>query len=559
MRETAVPTSQSRWGRWPLYASLFLLSLFVLPGQLRPAQFFHDDAYFYLQVAHNLASGFGSTFHQITETNGYHPLWMLFCALGMLTAGLDKILALNVIGAFQVGLFVLLALAFRRLASHSGSPFLAPGLALLASYFFSTALYGSEAYLNGMLLAASMLALLEASERVRIGWWCVSGALLGLAVLARLDNVFPAATLAASALLLAPRRGARLPWRRTLALSLPLIAVVAPYLALNQLLFGHVVPISGAIKSTFPNPTPSLAALGPLGKITTLAAIVSTLASVAPGWKRSERLLLVGLGSGVLLHALYICLFTDHYTFWRWYYVAGVLNLALFLCLLLGWAERQPPPSRIATLVPVASAGLAFVLATGGLAYGWLKAFGPERIGPLEVPLRINQYRWPEELARWLKAEMPRGAGLLAYDYPGALAYHSDLRVLPVDGLVNDFDYSDEIVRVGIGEYLCRHDIGLYFGALLAEDATEQTFGPRGELTARRLADDTQAVEVLAPLGHASAGSFEIRDKAILGRLREIVAKPEEAPPLAIWKLDLACDRAAETAGANESLFDTRR
>jgi hypothetical protein len=66
-------------------------------------------------------------------------------------------------------------------------------------------------------------------------------------------------------------------------------------------------------------------------------------------------------------------------------------------------------------------------------------------------------------------------------------------------------------------------------------------------------------VEVLAPLGHASAGSFEIRDKAILGGLREIVAKPQEAPPLAIWKLDLECDRAAETAGANESLFDSRR
>ena len=35
-----------------------------------------DDAYYYLQIAYNIAHGAGSTFDGITKTNGYQPLWM---------------------------------------------------------------------------------------------------------------------------------------------------------------------------------------------------------------------------------------------------------------------------------------------------------------------------------------------------------------------------------------------------------------------------------------------------------------------------------------------------
>src|SRR5262245_46485940 len=38
---------------------------------------FHDDAFYYLQVARNLADGRGFTFDGIHRTNGFHPLWLL--------------------------------------------------------------------------------------------------------------------------------------------------------------------------------------------------------------------------------------------------------------------------------------------------------------------------------------------------------------------------------------------------------------------------------------------------------------------------------------------------
>lgn len=37
---------------------------------------FHDDAFYYFEVARNVASGNGFTFDGIHPTNGFHPLWL---------------------------------------------------------------------------------------------------------------------------------------------------------------------------------------------------------------------------------------------------------------------------------------------------------------------------------------------------------------------------------------------------------------------------------------------------------------------------------------------------
>ena len=50
--------------------------LFIrLPG-ISIITIFHDDSFFYLKTAANIADGKGSTFDEINVTNGYHPLYM---------------------------------------------------------------------------------------------------------------------------------------------------------------------------------------------------------------------------------------------------------------------------------------------------------------------------------------------------------------------------------------------------------------------------------------------------------------------------------------------------
>ena len=64
-----------------------LIASCMLPALMKPEQFMHDDSYFYLQVAHNIAQGNGSTFHGITPTNGYHPLWLWMVTFTSMVAG----------------------------------------------------------------------------------------------------------------------------------------------------------------------------------------------------------------------------------------------------------------------------------------------------------------------------------------------------------------------------------------------------------------------------------------------------------------------------------------
>jgi hypothetical protein len=94
--------------------ALTLLALFVLPVHLRPDNFPADDAYFYLQIASNIHDGYGTTFNQITPTNGYHPLWMLICLFGFAISGGSRIVAPQVIFGIQQCLAVAsVYLAFR--------------------------------------------------------------------------------------------------------------------------------------------------------------------------------------------------------------------------------------------------------------------------------------------------------------------------------------------------------------------------------------------------------------------------------------------------------------
>ena len=61
------------------YAAAFawhMLTSFDLVNIIREVNF--DDAFYYFQIAYNLAQGKFSTFDGgITQTNGYHPVWML--------------------------------------------------------------------------------------------------------------------------------------------------------------------------------------------------------------------------------------------------------------------------------------------------------------------------------------------------------------------------------------------------------------------------------------------------------------------------------------------------
>jgi hypothetical protein len=433
-----------------------------------------------------------------------------------LTGG-DRELTLLVVVGMQALLAFGTALLFHRLARGMGLEYWLPGLALILCYLLGTGLYASEAQLNALLMMAGMLSLWQTLGSDRWRAWFLTGLLFGLAILARLDNLFVAAALCGFGVLYDHRAGLDVIARRTAAAAIGGILVLGLYLASNAIQYGHLMPISGAIKSIFPTFDFDLDRLGAMGK---LAAPFGVLALIIGVWlddSRRRRVLWLGLGAGVVLHAVYVAGFTDHYTFWAWYYVAGVLAAGLCAAWLPGWLAARLAAHRLAMVRSIVLA-LTLIVLAAGTGRAWLKAFNPITFGPIALNIPVNEYRWPEEFARWLKANLPPGSRLFVRDWPGAIAWYSKLSLLPMDGLVNDYRYNDELLAMGAEKYLCAHDVRYFFGLL--DEGGEDA-----------------ALPVEAPLYRRPAGTLALHRQNIIVKVRDVVSRPADALPFALWRL----------------------
>lgn len=228
-------------------------------GWSRVFGYFAADAFTYLTVARNLARGHGLSFDQQHATNGFHPLWQLtsaglyaFCDV----LGLPEPVFLVATFALCLALLgVAVALLGRSFQLATGRvppafPLLPLGLYPLCAGAFAPRFGSLWSYANGMesalLLAASAGALwaaLQLERGARRPAWL--GVALAVVLLARLDH----GALALCALLALAPRGAR-----TVAeAGAPFALALAAYLAFNLASAGTLLPVSGALKSSFPD------------------------------------------------------------------------------------------------------------------------------------------------------------------------------------------------------------------------------------------------------------------------------------------------------------------
>lgn len=158
-----------------------------------------DDAFFYYKVAQNVLAGHGFTFDQINLSNGFHPLWMVVCLCVFWLSRYNLLLPLRVLiivsGLFNAATSLLLFRFLKRYL-HIGAAVVG---ALLwgiypAIYNVSTIL-GMESAISIFFIvllltnAANFLNRLEGAPH-RSRDLILLGALGGLTILARLDNLF---------------------------------------------------------------------------------------------------------------------------------------------------------------------------------------------------------------------------------------------------------------------------------------------------------------------------------------------------------------------------------
>jgi len=153
-------------------------------------------------------------------------------------------------------------------------------------------------------------------------------------------------------------------------------------------------------------------------------------------------------------------------------------------------------------------------------ARNWHRSYFPASIGQNPFVIRSGNEleRWDIGLARKIDdTEALRGARILVFDLPGYLAYRTHSEIVPTDGLINHYGYSDDIRREGIASWLRQKNIDYYLGPLGLSytgfmDKGDPAFPRPPEVPDLSLIgpDGLQPVTVYAPLTNQIAGQIVI-------------------------------------------------
>ena len=464
---------------WYMLARLDLINLICDLGT--------DDAFYYFQIARNLAEGKFSTFDGgITRTNGYHPIW-LFLITPFYWA-FDPERALFAIKAFEIMLVaggVALVTAAARVARM---PWYLMFAALPMLYSLRALYVGLEAaaalFLLGLLI---LTACLFARNPTRWKWPLAAVAFVLPWV--RLEYVAISLAVTAALCLIewsrrdspsphpvegeegpgAPEKGSAhsVPVMNTVAPLLGAVAGILVYFAYNGIVFGAVAPVSGATKqmlsqrlweqeggySLIQNFRDILQI--PAFDYELLVALEVCAYFILVWWfsrrsrSRTDRLLLAflacvfGLAVGHLAKfAQTVLTMHPHWGSYAWYFVSAYLLMTLIIpvrCHVAIHFIRRcigPGSPRAANILSV---GIVVV----GAAFLFAKAdfTGPFRYVDREIESTRQEWMDTSYMGvQVMNRVLPEDSVIGSWD-AGVIGYFSRFPVVNLDGLVNSYDY----------------------------------------------------------------------------------------------------------------------
>jgi hypothetical protein len=433
--EAAVPALPT----WSV-ATLVGLGLGLLACTVaNPFAFVPDDSLFYLVIARNIAAGDGITFSVVMGTNGFQPLWQAVVALlttliealgvrsdaAQLTAVVLLCWALLAIG------LVLLERLLRHLRTGPAARFAALGAVLV----LLGGPYGTLATEANLVLVALVVVLLAARSALAAGTdrgALLLGLAIGFLMLARLDTVFVAATTLVTVLVVMRRsHGTGRALRSVLVAGATAAVAMVPYLAWNQVRFGHLNPISGAEKLDFSRIWLTPEAVGTAGWLLVASAlafgaVAAVLAPHRPGlWPWAA------ITSGAIAACAFYFLFSpDKLTQAGWYQAPHILAFALGTALVVDRAVE-----RIPRLAPVVYGGAVALVA---LAIVFLLQFRVQ--GP-----NADQADEVRRFGAAADAALPDDAVVATIDYPGYVALTTRRPTIALDGLTGDYAFQDDL------------------------------------------------------------------------------------------------------------------
>ena len=143
------------------YIAILIVAL--LPNDILVMYIFPDDAYYYFEIAKNVARKGIVSFDTLNQTNGFQPLWLLLL-LPLYSLGMDNITSLRLLILYQGFLNVftifliykVILILFNKRTAFFGGIFYA-----FTPFIFLINIQGCEASLNGLTLIISIYYLIK--------------------------------------------------------------------------------------------------------------------------------------------------------------------------------------------------------------------------------------------------------------------------------------------------------------------------------------------------------------------------------------------------------------
>ncbi len=385
---------------------------------------FNDDAYYYMVTAKNFAETGFITFDGETRASGFHPLfWMI--QVSAFRSGGDlsppaMYRAVNIIIAFllTIPLFILGFLTRREKIF---------GLVLMTSALICLIPDNIAVFYNGMESALTLplfCFFIYFLYRKRYLWAGFAGMLLTASRLdAFLYIIIPVFIVYF------------LTGDREISVIAPSLAFLLVYCSFNYMYYGHFMPVSGILKSSFP--LINLQWHNLFKNYMPVAGIILSLSGIILAGRKSRLVTAVGIAS--LSQVMAILLFQK----WAkpvsvWY--LGLLFIAGMICFFIGLSVKKG--ERFFTRLMVLIICIIFLYNT---------AFCIRRI----INYRGQSDPGNSELVEFIRDRQ----GLWAYTDCGALSFWSGAGFVNLDGLMNDMEYQECIARGELGMYLKKRGV----------------------------------------------------------------------------------------------------
>lgn len=420
---------------------LFISSIFFLGN---PSKFPADDGFFYPQIAYNVVHNGFMGFNDLYLTNGFHPLWMVFCTVAEFINPFDKAFVLKIIWLFQVllvlfGFMLLEKTIFKE--CRTGKIFC---LAFYCLMFFSLGtLYLIEAHLTFFTFALLLFFISrKLTNDLAFGFVC------SLVFLARLDHIF----------VILPLGFLYWHFRKWNIKSLGIMLIgflilAVPYIISNYYFFGSAVPISGRIKSSFPH-IQEYINFGIFQKIFAFLGIVYFL-FLNFNKKDQYRSVKLSFLIASLLQLFYNLLFQSEIG--QWYFVSQMFFCGLFIYDIVNNLKGKVL-KKVALDKIVFAGALVFVC---GIA--WLKLTTSFSIQNNVFASHSKFEKKSNDLVRQtaqaFEKNIPKDSRIYVYDFPGKFAFYSNFNVIPADGLVANKNYFDDMRSGNFKNFLNKNKI----------------------------------------------------------------------------------------------------